>query len=92
MLLTLLDVENKLHVKFALFQGEMDDLILKKRNGPPDNLAKLDSELNIKICDDFLSFVNTYDFDNFSLGNVAFGSGENYMNTLIELNKIMALI
>ncbi|ELY4524884.1 nuclease [Cronobacter turicensis] len=87
MLLTLLDVENKLYVRFAPFQGEMDDLILKKRNGPPDNLAKLESELNIKICDDFLSFVNTYDLDNFSLGNVAFGSGENYMNTLIELNK-----
>ncbi|EKY3230863.1 nuclease [Cronobacter malonaticus] len=87
MLLTLLDIENKLHLKFAIFQGEMDDLILKKRNGPPDNLAKLDSELNIKICDDFLSFVNTYDLDNFSLGNVAFGSGENYINTVIELNK-----
>lgn len=87
MLLTVSDIEKKLHEKFNPFQGEMDDLILKKRNSPPDNLAKLESELNIKICDDFLSFVNTYDLDNFSLGNVAFGSGENYINILIELNK-----
>ncbi|EKY2032102.1 nuclease [Cronobacter sakazakii] len=87
MLLTLLDVENKLHMRFAPFQGEMDDLILKKRNSPLANLAKLESELNIKICNDFLSFLNSYDLDSFSLGNVAFGSGENYINTLLELNK-----
>ncbi|EOI5761317.1 hypothetical protein [Cronobacter turicensis] len=55
----------------------MDDLILRKRNSPLANLAKLESELNIKICDDFLSFLNNYELDNFSLGNVAFGFGGN---------------
>ncbi|MEB8641882.1 nuclease [Cronobacter muytjensii] len=47
----------------------------------------MESELNIKICNDFLLFLETYDLDNFSLGNVAFGTGEDYVNTLIELNK-----
>ncbi|EJQ8906720.1 nuclease, partial [Cronobacter sakazakii] len=87
MLLTVSEIEKKLHEKFDPFQGEMDDLILKKRNSPLANLAKLESELNVKICNDFLSFLNNYDLDNFSLGNVAFGSGENYINTLLELNK-----
>ncbi|ALB65088.1 SMI1/KNR4 family protein [Cronobacter dublinensis] len=87
MLLTIPEIEKKLHEKFDPFQGEMDDLILKKRTSALANITIFEAKLNIKICNDFLSFLKTYDLDNFSLGNVAFGSGDNYINTLIELNE-----
>ncbi|MDK1252859.1 SMI1/KNR4 family protein [Cronobacter dublinensis] len=86
-MLTILDIEKKLREKFYPYQEEMDDLILKKRTCTLANLSKLESELNIKICNDFLLFLETYDLDNFSLGNVTFGTGEDYVNTLIEINK-----
>ncbi|EOW6744292.1 nuclease [Cronobacter dublinensis] len=86
-MLTILDIEKRLREKFYPYQEEMDDLILKKRTCTLANLSKLESELNVKICNDFLLFLETYDLDNFSLGNVAFGTGEDYVNTLIELNK-----
>ncbi|ALB61136.1 FIG00924987: hypothetical protein [Cronobacter condimenti 1330] len=87
MLLTIPEIEKKLHEKFDPYQGEMDDLILKTRGSALANLSKLESNLNIKICNDFLVFLKTYNLDNFSLGNVAFGTGEDYVNTLIKLNK-----
>ncbi|EMA8656530.1 SMI1/KNR4 family protein [Cronobacter dublinensis] len=87
MLLTVSEIQKKLHKKFEPYQDEMDDLILKKRLRALANLSKLESKLNIKICNDFLLFLETYDLDNFSLGNVTFGTGEDYVNTLIELNK-----
>ncbi|EOT1172835.1 nuclease [Cronobacter dublinensis] len=86
-MLTILDIEKKLLEKFYPYQEEMDDLILKKRACTLANLSKLESGLNIKICNDFLLFLETYDLDNFSLGNVTFGTGEDYVNTLIEINK-----
>ena len=86
-MLTILDIEKKLREKFYPYQEEMDDLILKKRACALANLSKLESELNIKICNDFLLFLEAYDLDNFSLGNVTFGTGEDYVNTLIEINK-----
>ncbi|MDT3667975.1 hypothetical protein ROK90_18470 [Cronobacter dublinensis] len=68
MLLTIPEVEKKLHEKFDPFQGEMDDLILKKRSSALANITILEAKLNIKICNVFLSFLKTYDLDNFFSG------------------------
>lgn len=87
MLLTIENIENKLIEKFSPFQGEMDDLILKKRTSLPSNIDALEKELEVNIDGEFLSFISKYELDNFSLGNIAFGVGSDYINTLIKLNK-----
>ncbi|MFW0767458.1 nuclease [Trabulsiella odontotermitis] len=87
MLLTIADIESQLDEKFSRFQGEMDDLILRKRLEPLKNIRGLEEELNIKLDSEFLSFITEYDLDNFSLGNISFGSGQNYIDTLIKLNS-----
>jgi len=87
MLLTIQEIESQLNNKFSPFQGEMDDLILRKRKKTVDNVGTLEKKLNIKLNKDFLSFISSYDLDNFSLGNIAFGSGSDYIEKLISINE-----
>lgn len=87
MLLTIKEIEVELYNKFSPFQGEMDDLILRKRDTPVNNLEKLESHLHVKLKGSFLSFIMEYNLDNFSLGNISFGTGGDYLEKLIYLNE-----
>lgn len=86
MLLNIKEIEHQLNKKFSLFNGEMDDLILKKRKSPVSNLDSSEEMLHVKFPIDFSSFLKEYNIDNFSLGNIAFGSGEDYLSKVIDLN------
>ncbi|MGG7670780.1 SMI1/KNR4 family protein [Yersinia sp. J1] len=86
MLLTIEEIESQLDKKFSPFDGEMDDLILTKRKFPISNLESSEKTLDITFPSDFVSFLKKYDIDNFSLGNVAFGSGGDYLEKIIALN------
>ncbi|CNH96767.1 Uncharacterised protein [Yersinia aldovae] len=86
MLLTIEEIESQLDEKFSPFDGEMDDLILTKRKSPISNLEFSEKILHVKFPSDFASFLKKYNVDNFSLGNVAFGSGGNYLDKIIALN------
>jgi len=86
MLLTIEEIESRLDKKFSPFDGEMDDLILTKRKLPISNLESSEKTLDVKFPSDFTSFLKKYDVDNFSLGNVAFGSGGDYLDKIIDLN------
>lgn len=86
MLLTIEEIEFQLDKKFSPFDGEMDDLILTKRKSPISNLESSEKALDIIFPSDFVSFLKKYNVDNFSLGNVAFGSGSDYLDKITALN------
>jgi hypothetical protein len=87
MLLSIDEIESQLNEKFSHFDGEMDDLILKKQLKPELDVAFVEMQLDIKLPDEFVEFIRTYDIDDFSLCNISFGSGKNYLSRLIELNE-----
>ena len=79
MLLTINEIKVKLNEKFSPFNGEMDDLILEKRMVPVNNIKHSEERLGVNFPKDFIEFVNNYDIDNFSLGNISFGHGDDYL-------------
>ncbi|HDT6506968.1 TPA: nuclease [Klebsiella aerogenes] len=87
MLLTISEIEKRLEEKFSLFDGEMDDLILKKRVKMSDDYKLIEREFNIKLDSEFVAFTSLFNLDCFSLGNIVFGSGDAYVNRLIRINK-----
>ncbi|WP_312689872.1 nuclease [Kosakonia sp.] len=87
MLLTLADIEQQLAEKFSPFDGEMDELLLIKRRGPVGDIRALEQSLNVRLSGDFLAFLSRYDLDHFSLGNIAFGTGQDYLAQVIALNQ-----
>lgn len=87
MLLNFEEIESQLNNKFSKFNGELDDLILKKRKSNIKNISSLERSLNISLPEDFLSFIELYDVDNFSMGNVSFGSGGDYLEKLFLINN-----
>ncbi|QJP75930.1 SMI1/KNR4 family protein [Enterobacter cloacae] len=87
MLLTINEIEVKLHEKFSPFNGEMDDLILKKEFRLINNIKLSEEKLRVNFSKDFIKFVNNYDIDNFSLGNISFGHGGDYLEKIISINN-----
>ncbi|WP_088244112.1 SMI1/KNR4 family protein [Enterobacter sichuanensis] len=87
MLLTINEIEVKLHEKFSPFNGEMDDLILKKRMAPVNNIKQSEERLGVDFPKEFIEFVNNYDIDNFSLGNISFGHGDDYLEKVVRINS-----
>ncbi|SCC12963.1 hypothetical protein GA0061071_106175 [Kosakonia oryzendophytica] len=86
-LLTLADIEQRLAEKFLPLEGEMDELLLKQRREPVGDICALEQILNVRLSGDFLAFLSRYDLDHFSLGNIAFGTGEDYLAQVIALNQ-----
>ncbi len=86
MLLSFEEIESQLNNKFSKFNGELDDLILKKRKSNIKNIPSFEHSLSISLPEDFLSFIELYDVDNFSMGNVSFGSGGDYLEKLFLIN------
>ncbi|WP_231844229.1 SMI1/KNR4 family protein [Erwinia pyrifoliae] len=87
MLLTIDEIELKLNEKFSKFNGEMDDLILKRRTTPVSTLKIAESNLNVNLPNDFVGFLMRYDIDNFSLGNISFGNGSDYLDKIARINN-----
>lgn len=87
MLLTINEIEVMLHEKFSPFNVEMDDLILKKRMVPANNIKHSEEGLGSNFPKDFIDFVNNYDIDNFSLGNLSFGHGDDYLEKIVRINS-----
>ncbi len=90
MLLTIEEIEFNLKEKFAPLSEifELDELILKRKSIEKEYVNLVEQKLGVKLPDDFINLITNYDFDNFSLGNVAFGSGdEGYLNLLINFNS-----
>ena len=54
MLLTINEIEVKLNEKFSPFNGEMDDLILKKRMVPVNNIQHSEERLGVNFPKDFI--------------------------------------
>lgn len=87
MLLTINEIEAKLNEKFSPFDGEMDDLILKRRTTPVDNIKFAESMLNVSFPENFVDFLTNYNIDNFSLGNISFGNGSDYLDKIVRINS-----
>jgi hypothetical protein len=86
-LITINEIEVKLNEKFSPFNREMDDLILKKRISPVNNIKLSEERLRVNFPKDFIEFVNNYDVDNFSLGNISFGHGGDYLEKIVSINN-----
>ncbi|EPA3073006.1 TPA: SMI1/KNR4 family protein [Enterobacter cloacae] len=86
-LLTINEIEVRLHEKFSSFNGGMDDFILKKRMAPVNNIKHSEERLGVNFPKDFIEFVNSYDIDNFSLGNISFGHGDDYLEKIVRINN-----
>lgn len=90
MLLPIEEIERRLSEKFLPFDKEMDlgYLILKKRTTAAGGIEVVARALGIVFPEAFTMLVSYYDFDDFSLGNVQFGSGgEEYIHSLIAANE-----
>lgn len=90
MLLDYIEIKNLTEQKFKvdLKDLELNDLILKSNSRSNQKYSHaLEKSLNILLPDDFKEFNENYDVDDFSIVNITFGSGENYLETLIELNS-----
>ncbi|ACX90041.1 hypothetical protein [Pectobacterium parmentieri] len=92
MLLELTEIESKLHEKFSIFEGDMDDLTMKKGGFSIDEVGTLEKRLNITLHDKFKKFVLNYNLNDFSLGSFMFGNGGSYLDKLFELNSKNDLI
>ncbi|GKX59011.1 SMI1/KNR4 family protein [Leminorella grimontii] len=89
MLLTIEEIARRLSEKFQPLVEELDlgDLLLKKRTTESDS-AEVERVLGIALPDEFKDIISHYDFDDFSLGNVHFSSGEKgYVQQLIAVNE-----
>ncbi|MFG0756341.1 SMI1/KNR4 family protein [Pseudomonas sp. TYF_14] len=86
MLLTIEQIESQLRTKFEPLGSEMYDLILKRRTSPPTNINMLENSINAKIPSEFLLFIQEYNINNFTLGPISFGTNEDYIKQLIEIN------
>ncbi|WP_193016257.1 nuclease [Proteus sp. FME41] len=87
MLLTLDEIERQLENKFSPLGEGFNDLILAKRTIPLTDLDLLEQTLTLSFPDDFTSFISLYNLDNFSLFNLSFGCGEDYLERLFMLNS-----
>lgn len=54
MLITINEIEVKLNEKFSPFNREMDDLILKKRISPVNNIKLSEERLRVNFPKDFI--------------------------------------
>lgn len=87
MLLTLDQITKELEDKFSPLGEDFNDLILFKRATPLTGLGLLEQTLTLSLPDDFTSFISLYNLDNFSLFNISFGCGEDYLERLFMLNS-----
>ncbi|MGI3427959.1 nuclease [Providencia stuartii] len=86
MLLTLEEIREQLNNKFSPLGSDFDDLRLLKRDQPLLNLKSSEELLNITFPEKFSSFLDSYNLDNFSLCNISFGNGSDYLNMLVSIN------
>lgn len=91
MLLSFEEIETFSKLKFGensdLSELELAELILiPQKRDVTEDLGKIETKLNIIIPLDFKKFISKYNLDEFSLGSIAFGSG-NYLNQISELNS-----
>ena len=87
MILTIEQIKQQLKDKFYKPDGELNDLVLLEHIAPPDNIEFLKQSLNIRTPKDFEHLISRYNFDNFSLGPICFGTGNDYIEQLIGINK-----
>ncbi|QIG07003.1 SMI1/KNR4 family protein [Proteus sp. ZN5] len=87
MLLTLDEITKALEDKFSPLGEDFNDLVLLKRTTPFTDLNFLEQTLTLSLPDDFTSFISLYNLDNFSLFNISFGCGEDYLERLFMLNS-----
>lgn len=87
MLLTLDEITKELEDKFSPLGENFNDLILFKRKTPLTDFGLLEQTLTLSLPDDFTSFISLYNLDNFSLFNISFGCGEDYLERLFMLNE-----
>ncbi|CRL65556.1 hypothetical protein [Proteus vulgaris] len=87
MLLTLDEITKELEKKFSPLGEDFDDLVLFKRATPLTDLSTLEQKSILSLPDDFTSFISLYNLDNFSLFNISFGCGEDYLERLFMLNS-----
>lgn len=87
MLLTFDEITKALEDKFSSLGEDLNDLILLKRTTPFTDLGLLEQTLMLSLPDDFTSFISLYNLDNFSLFNISFGCGEDYLERLSILNS-----
>ena len=87
MLLTTNEIEAKLHEKFSPFDGEMGDLILKRRTTSVKNIKFAENMLGINFPEDFVDFLMKYNIDDFSLGSISFGNGGDYLEKIVRINN-----
>lgn len=87
MLLTLDEITKELEDKFSPLGDDFTDLVLFKRATPLADLDTLEQKSMLSLPDDFSSFISLYNLDNFSLFNISFGCGEDYLERLFMLNS-----
>nr|WP_216654563.1 SMI1/KNR4 family protein [Providencia stuartii] len=85
-MLTLEEIREQLNNKFSPLGSDFDDLRLLKRDQPLLNLKSSEELLNITFPEKFSSFLDSYNLDNFSLCNISFGNGSDYLNMLVSIN------
>jgi len=86
MLLTIEQIEYQLNEKFMRFGDDMNDLILKRRKSSPTNISMLENFINTSIPNSFKLFIQKYDMNNFTLGPISFGTNEDYIEQLLQIN------
>lgn len=87
MLLTFDEITKALEDKFSPLGEDFNDFILFKRTTLLTGLDLLEQMLTLSFPDDFTSFISLYNLDNFSLFNISFGCGEDYLERLFMLNS-----
>ncbi|HGY1115960.1 TPA: nuclease [Providencia rettgeri] len=87
MLLELEEIREQLDKKFSPLGSDFDDLRLLKREQPLLNLKSSEELLSILFPEKFSSFLDSYNLDNFSLCNISFGNGSDYLNMLVSINS-----
>ncbi|MDL2186599.1 SMI1/KNR4 family protein [Pseudomonas sp. ChxA] len=57
-----------------------------QRASPPTNINMLEKWINTSIPNEFKLFIQKYNINNFTLGPISFGTNEDYIEQLIDIN------
>ncbi|ANF96468.1 SMI1/KNR4 family protein [Paenibacillus bovis] len=86
-MLTLSEIKQKLDDKFIPLQDIVNGLrLMERKQNVTAQVRQLEQQLGMSLPADFADFVHAYDLDNFGLCNVTFGTENDYVKWVLDIN------
>lgn len=87
MLLSIEEIKNGLNKEFLSLEPMITGLRFIEKKTKIDEIENIEKRLDVVFPDSFCSLISQYDFGDFSIGPIVFGSSGNYLNDLLNFNS-----